>query len=102
MDLIKKLSFLLIIFTTISSLSLATYAEEVHFQGQIVEFTCEKDSNNSNCKVIDNTIDVLRKTTTLNSFNFNNLIEKKANSMAHLKIQDLESDQHKILVVDYY
>jgi len=45
---------------------------------------------------------VLRKTTTIDSFNFNSLVDKKANSMAHLKIQDLESDQHKILVVDYY
>lgn len=101
MELIKKLSFLLITFST-SILSLNTSAEEIQFYGNIVEFTCEKDSNNSNCKMIDSTVDAIKSKANVDSLNFNSLVEKHSNSMVHVKVENLESHLHKILVVDYY
>lgn len=101
MELIKKLAFLLITFS-ISILSLNVSAEEIMFYGDIVEFTCERDSNNSNCKMIDSTVEAIKSKANVDSLSFNSLIEKQGNSMVHLNIEDLESDLHKILVVDYY
>jgi type 1 fimbria pilin len=101
MELIKKLIFLLITFS-VPILSFNTYAEEIHFQGNIVEFTCESDSNNSNCKSIERTVEAIKSEKNIESLNFDRLIEGKSNSTVHLKIENLESNLHKILVVDYY
>ncbi|CEI51154.1 hypothetical protein [Acinetobacter bereziniae] len=52
--------------------------------------------------MIDSTVEAIKSKANVDSLSFNSLIEKQGNSMVHLNIEDLESDLHKILVVDYY
>lgn len=100
MSALKIFSFCFVVLDLIT-FNTVTSADEIQFSGQIVEFTCEQQSNNLGCQNIQYAMEQVKRESTL-GFSGNRLIEKKYNDVALLQVKNLASPNKKIITVDYF
>ena len=88
------------IFLTLISFNLSvslSHAETIRFSGQIVDdYSCSESSVENSCSKLRETITQLKKEPVITSS-----IKKNTKDTATVKIENLNSDLHKILVVNY-
>lgn len=97
MTLIKFLTIYLVL-TINYFFSVTSYANQIDFKGSIVEASCDFNSTNIDCKAINNlTLNIKEKTGA----DIKELLTKN-NEMAVLKLENINDDQHKVLIINYY
>ena len=78
----------------------AGHAENIEFQGNIVEFSCAENSQNKNCKNIYVLASNLRQLSNINTQA--KILKNSNNDIAQLKVENLDKDSHKVLLISYY
>ncbi|MGE8558313.1 MULTISPECIES: hypothetical protein [unclassified Acinetobacter] len=76
------------------------HAENIEFQGNIVEFSCAENSQNKDCKNIYVLASDLRQLSNINTQA--KILKNSNNEIAQLQVENLNQGLHKVLLINYY
>ncbi|WP_445116310.1 hypothetical protein [Acinetobacter sp. WZC-1] len=81
--------------------SMVGYAEQIDFQGRISEFSCAENSHTADCRAIQGTVADIRDMKTPDAVKLVQLLNGH-NEIATLKLENLQTSLHQVLVINYH
>lgn len=97
----KMLNHLILITVSSALFATSTQAEEIRLTGTLSEFSCSADSRDLECKEVATSVDTLRS-LELQSFNDLKDALPKQQKMVESKLISLETEQHKVFLLNYH